>query len=692
MTMIDTNRCVSLLHRWAATAERYWVDLPDGFGFYGTGYNAWGVQTVQKHLAASAVLGQVTDDRRATHRALAALRFSLASHVSAEGPVKCSDGTRWGRTWISPLGIERMMFGVRALGPHLTDADHAALRRVLVSEADWHMTAHERHGHRGVQADKWNHTGRNNPESNLWVGAILWRAAAMYPDTPQAPAWRETAERFLFNGVSVETDADHPLYVGANFFPRYALDHHDYLNVGYMVICASNAALLHFDLRSLRLPRPKHLDHHQADLWPVIRLMTFDDGRLARIGGDSRLRYTYCQEYLLPSLLYAADRLGDADALQLLDRLIDLIEVEAKHNGDGTFYGKRLAELAASSPYYYTRLESDRACALASVIANAPMLASPTPQTPNPKPVFLWHEPEHGAVVHRSATRFASFAWRARGFAQSLCLPPGRGDLAEWEHNLAGVVRFMGQPDTFTGGQTPHRRLQQNRTTTFDGGFITIGSIVEGVRLSVPEGLSISDLATHHLCFAALPDGHTVVGLQRCAVNNKRAYPVLVQGMRLNVPNDLYNRFVRHAVTAGGALQWTSPAERDGPVALNSRWACVDDIIGVVGLYGSETLTLDRSTTRRGGHLRSLHVEELCWGYGAGAHAANPGEVLLDVGWRVMAGVDARRTEEIAAEPVDIARRDDAFERMVTVTGCDGRRYRVTARFESCEASVELLV
>ena len=38
-------------------------------------------------------------------------------------------------------------------------------------------------------------------------------------------------------------------HVGANFFPNYALDHHGYLNVGYMVICVCNAAMLHFDCR-----------------------------------------------------------------------------------------------------------------------------------------------------------------------------------------------------------------------------------------------------------------------------------------------------------------------------------------------------------------------------------------------------------------------------------------------------------
>ncbi len=677
MQTIDTARCVALLKSWADAAERYWVDLPGGLGFYGTGYSGhWAVQTNQKYVAAMAVIGE-------TRRALAALRFSLASHATSGG--KCSDGATWGHSWITPLGLERMMFGVRALQPHLTDDDRAALRRVLTSEADWQMNEHVRGPHKGLHADKWNHTGKNNPESNLWVGALLWRTAAMYPDHAHAAAWRDAAERWLFNSVSVEADAGHPLYVGANFFPNYALDHHGYLNVGYMAICTSNAALLHFDLKAAGQERPQYLDHHQADLWRVIRTMIFDDGRLARIGGDSRLRYTYCQEYLLPSLLYAADQVGDGDALQLIERQLDLIDVEATHNGDGTFYGKRFTDLAASSPYYYTRLESDRACALASVVAYAPLVNHPDlRQTSGPawKPVGeSWHDDEHGAAVHRCATRFASFAWRAHGLAQGLCLPPGRSDLAEWSNNLAGIVRFMGVP-------TAERRLLQQHTTTFDGGFVTIGSFIEGAKLTIPEGMSMADVATHHLCFAALPDGHTVVGLQLCRVNDKRAYPIAIKGLQLNVPNDVYNGFVRRIATVHGVVEHQSPPPRDAMTALDSHWACIDDTIGVVGLYGADTLALDRSATRRGGHYRSLYVDELCWPGTIGARAALPGEVILDVGWRVMSSVDAATTQRLA---IAVNPQRDGEARSVTVTGCDGKRYRIVAQFEACRATVDAL-
>src|SRR5690606_9322235 len=90
---------------------------------------------------------------------------------------------------------------------------------------------------------------------------------------------------------------------GANFFPNLALDHHHYLNVGYMVICLSNIAMLHYSFQRAGRPRPQTLYRRSADLWQVVQRMIFADGRLCRVGGDSRVRYCYCQDYLIPVLI-----------------------------------------------------------------------------------------------------------------------------------------------------------------------------------------------------------------------------------------------------------------------------------------------------------------------------------------------------------------------------------------------------
>ncbi len=688
--MIDTDLCLRWLGDWAENAEQWWYPIPgsSGLGCYGTGYNNWGVQTNQKYAAAMAVLATKggaldgVDRSRAADRALSALRFSLASHVTGEG--RCTDGTPWGRTWISGLGLERMMHGVSLLDGAglLTDEDRARLARLLADEADWLATDYHRGSHKGVQAAKWNESGGNDPESNLWNGAILLRAIAANPDHPHRDAWARRAEQFLFNSLTTEADADDPRYIGPNFFVNYALDHHGYLNVGYMTICVSQAAMLHFDAKLFGFDAPRLIHRHQADLWRVLRRMIFTDGRLARIGGDTRVRYCYCQDYLLPSLCYAADHLGDAHAPQLIAGQLQLIDREHRYNGDGSFFGKRLATLAGRSPYYYTRLESDRACAVGMTVAYAP-LVRPVDQADG---VFessvagSWCEPTYGAALHRSPTRLASFAWRAQGLAQGLCQPPDDGHFAEWARNLAGSVDVADRPDSLHPHRSQPRRLGEHHVQTFNGGFIAHGTIIEGADVSLAEGWCGGDSVMHRIVFVALPDAHSVIGLQRAVTASHRVYIDAITGMCFNLPNDLYNDFARRLATARGERVLTSPPDREGAIGLASRWANVDGRIGLVGLYGDGELTVDRSAQRRAGPYESLFIERLAFGCHRGTMAVDPNTVVLDVGWAVISSADAAVTECFAGagEKIDTGRND---LRAVRVTGLDGRRYTVAANF-----------
>ena len=654
------------LVRWLESAEHDWYDDADvpGHGWYGSGYTAWGVQTTQKHLAAAAVIGtddtvseQVREHQRA--RALAALRYNLASHHS--GTRVCADGRSWGHTWISVLGIERMMFAVDRLDPWLTGEDRAALERVLISEADWLLTEMRRGDACGVVGARWNSTGHNVPESNLWNGALLWRTAARVPDHPDAERWRELAVRLLINSVSVSADAGDDTvvdgesvaarHVGANFFDSYALDHHGYLNVGYMVICASNAAMLHFDLRRRGERAPQSLHHHQADLWHAIRPMIGDDGRLLRIGGDSRVRYAYCQEYLLPSLLYAADHGGDPDADRLAAAQVAQLRAEQDANGDGSYYGRRLAALAARTPYYATRLESDRACAVAMTLSHLDLVDWPA-EVPAGPVERDWVDHDHGAVLVRGPRRFASFAWRAYGLSQGLCVPPDRGDLAEWERNLAPEIAVEGVPDTRQQLTVPaSRELRDHSITTFPGGFVTVGAVDEGARMTVAEGWKGGPAATSRIAVAALPDDRTVISFQLVRTAGHVAGIQSVKGIHLCVPNDVATGDVRRMHGADGELTVTG-GDADEVVNLG-RWTCVDDQLGVVALTGDEPLQLSRSRQRRGGALASMYVEEICLPLVAGHRYVRPGTTLVDVTCAVLSGTDAAGTGRFAADHTD---------------------------------------
>ena len=668
-------RAARLLERWAAAAGEYWRREDDdaSLGSYAG---------VMATLAARRAAGGATEW---LDRALGALRYALATHLTGGRPG--NDGKLWGNSWISMLGIERAMHGISLVEGAFSAADREALRRVLISEADSLLPQAAAGKAAGVAAGLWAAAGNNVPESNIWAGCLLWRVAALYPGEERAGAWREQAHRFLVNGVSVEADAADPApvagrpvserHVGANFFPHYALDHHGYLNVGYMVICASNAAMLHFDMKQRGLQPPESLYHHQADLWRVLRRMIFGDGRLARIGGDTRVRYAYCQEYLLPALLFASDRFQDPHALHLAERLLTLMEREAE-GGDGFFYGRRLARMRAENPHYYTRLESDRACVLAMLLNYLPLVRRPDPAifSFEDSAAGAWIETAHGAVMHRSPGRLCSFAWRANGLAQALCLPPGDGSLAEWERNLSPVVRVLGDDGAWPGA---HCRVLAHTETLFDGGFATCGSVMEGVDVPIDEGASCTDQAITHVAFAALPDGQTCLCLQYAVCAAGRAgYLAELKDLHLAVPNDLFNGSRRTIRSSAGETVLASPPDRDETLAFPGAWLNIDNCLGVAALYGGNELLVVRSASRRGGRYKSMFVEEVCMHARAGVSFLRPGEVLADVGFAVLSSATAEVTANIRGGAIEFAGQG---LRGAWVECPDGSRYALAANF-----------
>ncbi len=689
------SKALKALARWTAFAERHWLDIPHrpDLGCFGTGFNEWGVQTNQKYLAACAVLaadpefsaeacGMGRDDL--LDRALRALRYSLATHKS--GGCRRTDGSQWGRTWISGLGVERMMHGVEAVEEHLTERDRQGLRRALVSEAEAQLRT-------DVVADLWGDSGRNKPESNIWNGAILARAALMYPDDPRVSDWREKANLFFLNSISVPADAEdetpvagRPLrewHLGANFFPHYALDHHAYLNVGYMVICLSNIAMLHYAFRARAAEAPPALYHHAADLWALVKRLIFPNGRLLRIGGDTRQRYCYCQDYLLPTLVWAADHLGDPHALTLAEGALDTIAVEQDYSGDDSFVGGRLAHIARENPYYYTRLESDKAVVLSMAAQWVRQFGTAAPEPDEPFEESVrggWEEREHGAAFHRCPTRVVSWSWRSAERPQGLCLPPDCAHMAEWQENLAGKV----QP----AGVSGRREVLWQWVRSFDGGFLTMGRINEGAEVYLPEGYRASDLIDHRIAYAALPDGHTAVRIERARIGAERVYLRDVEGVSLRVANDLFNGMRRAYFHADGERVADGPPSEAECVELGSPWVNVDDRLGMVGIYGAEGWWLVREPRRAGGHAGSIFSDRLCYPARPDMHAVYGPADVLDTGCLIVAAIDRQATKALSAGGVRRLDCSEDYARTVLVEGRDGASYLLAANFSSSLAGV----
>ncbi|WP_156254248.1 hypothetical protein [Pseudactinotalea terrae] len=655
----EADRVGSWLVEWLRYAEQDWHTRQDDAaleqGWYGSGYTGWGAQTTLQYLAAAgavAVHAATPDTRRwARRRALAALRYSIATHVT--GFADAEDGRRWGRTWISVLGLERAGWVIDELGPELEPRYRAGLDQLLVDEADWQAEHHERAGEGGIRGSRWSHEGLNRPESNLWCGAHLWRTAERYPDHPRAQRWRDVAVPFLLNAVSVPSDATSDevrdgvrvadVHGGPNFFESYALDHHDYLNVGYMVICTSNAAFAHLDLLSQGRAVPESLSWHQGDLWQRIRALVAPDGRLVRVGGDTRVRYAYCQEYLLPALQYAEHELGDTGASELASAYLRLVERERAETSDGSLYGRRLDPLGIAQPYYRARLETDRACVLGRWLHHAARRVAGRPADPEPT-TSAWSDDEHGFAMTRGENRIASASWRAASGTQVLAFPTARPDMAEWALNLCPVLRFEGDgaPASPTESPKAQRRLAGYQLETFDGGFLTAARVEEGCALRIAEGWHGAEpVADSWIVVAALPDDATVVGLHLARARGLRPPLLSALGLNLLIPNDVHTTS-EHSI-----------------VGVDDEALCVDGQLDVVS---DQPLSVSSHPVSSTSGLRSIGVERIAAGARHGRYWVPAGGSIVEAAWVVR----VRRPED--ARPRLVHEVDDAGTHRVDVT------------------------
>jgi len=684
---------IRVLENWNATARKWTHPVPGDAGlvFFGTGgHESWAVQAHATALAAVAVLATAPelDEKRAGEsreqlrdRALKMLRYLLRTHKS--GDARCTTGQSWGYSWISALALERMTHGYTALKPWLTADDRKRMRSVLIAESDYVLTDYP------VVGAIDGNSGNNKPESNIWNGSLLYRTALLYPDAPQAAKYREKASSLLLNGISIPSDAasektysGRPLkqwHVGPNYTESFGLNHHGYLNVGYMEICLSNLAMLYFFCLDNGIPMPEELHHHVDQLWRLTKSLTFDDGRLWRIGGDTRVRYCYCQDYAVPAWLMIADRFGDPDAARFEDGWLKLVAGEQAGNADGAFLGGRLAKLREVSPFYYFRLEGDRAVSMSMGAYYRRLLAErPPPQPRRIEPLKAWSDEFHGAAMVRGKRRLASWVWKAAQRPCGTVVPTDRSDMVEWQWNLAGLIRGTGCDFKAAIEKKPVLH-------TFDGGFATRGRYRWIASANPGEGAAPEDVAVAQTAMVALPDDATVVVLQRAAAA-RPVYVNQVLGLNFNMPNDVFNGGTRtyrfegkdRRIVGLGAAE--SPARE---VLACGKTLQVDDRVSVAVIYGESGLSLFRPGAR---NATMTHAVPLAFS-GAGASLycdviAIPAQFsqrfcdahqrLYDVG--VAIGVDFT--------PLAIAHgKPESDVKAVEITGADQGRYVIAANF-----------
>ena len=695
--MIDNNIFFKHIRDWIVYSQKFIYTLKERpeLACFGVGSNAggnsWGMQTNQKALAAFIIAsydngidwtGTGLSAEKVREEGKAMLRFTFESHL--EGSHYCTDGSKWGHNWISTLGTARMMHAVNAVWDELTDYDRELMRRVFISEADWLLNEYP------IKAGL---TKDNHPESNIWNGALLYQVACLYPDAPNAAQYKDKATRFIINGMSKPEDEKSDTvydgikvseaFVGANMFDTMACNHHGYMNVGYMVICLSNLAMLYFWCRERGFKLPEAFDHHVLEAWELIRACTFEDGRLFRIGGDTRVRYCYCQDYALPMWALMSEKY-DVNCENLIRGWLSQIDREVENNGDGSFLSDRLDYMLKVTPYYYTRLESDRACTLTMLGYWRKKFALDGKKT---TPVLKkWYDEYHGSILERSENRKAAFTWFAGQRPTAILVPKNESNLAEWQQNMTGSVSSFGAMN--------EDRIIEHKEFLFDGGFLTYGKSASESRRFYCEGYRYDVPAIKTLAYALLPDDATALVIQR-AVSPNRVYSKSYASIMLRIPNDLYNGNERSYKTAGESFKLRGGRYAKEEIRQLGTWLNVD---GKMGIASTEALSLkspryrqidivvnDIQDSNREGY-GTLYCNDVTATFSDTPEWFNPGDEIYRSAFAVNIG-DSSDTEKLAGSLEKI---DTGALVSLKARGKDGKSYILTANLGEKDGRAEI--
>ena len=635
--------------------------------YYGTGHSGhWAVQCSLQVAAGLALLSTVPEaDLKATgatmdaaemrELALRLVRYALRTHHS--GDLACVDGKHWGKHWISNLGLLRCSGGLNVLRPHMTDDDVRRLRALMEYECDFLLNDYP------IRAGIWLD---NMPESNIWnAGALFWAAKA-FPDLPNAKGYVEKAKQMMLCGLCCPADANETWYLnkgrvwtyGPNFTENWSLDHHGYMNFGYMNECFSNLAFFYFNFLDNGWTPPPEMMSHTKDLWTVCKRMTFPDGRFARIGGDTRFRYGYCQIFAYQTWAFAAHALGDADAMRFMRGYLPKIEAEQAMNADGTVFGTRMREVRDVSWYYYCRAEADPFLTMCQALKWTRDYAFPEAAGPVAPVCETWRDTFHFAEFIRTPESFRAVCvrhnWGNDNGARKpgiLVAPTGDSSLAEWQGNLVGYLGMEEETNEFTG--VPPCDWEKDAVVQREYRDGNGDAFEQTCRLDVSdkyvygEGEAQFVSGRRYLKTVAIGDGATLVVRDRVDITRDVSLQKGYRALHWLVPNDFANGFTRRFEGRAFSATLDGNAPEDALVATGERLLTVDGKMSVIAVRGAD-LSIRRTKERairfrsaRGSPIHStgmLRAEEVVMDCVNRPMLAKAGTTLFDVVYLVTVG------------------------------------------------------
>ncbi|MBQ6599037.1 MAG: hypothetical protein IJH79_15915, partial [Lentisphaeria bacterium] len=214
-------------------------------------------------------------------------------------------------------------------------------------------------------------------------------------------------------------------------------------------------------------------------------------------------------------------------------------------------------------------------------------------------------------------------SWVCRGAdgPVALCVPLKRSDMAEWLHNLTGEIKVAGRC----------RTVEVRRNMNGDSGCL---ELVWRTEAPFPEGEQQSEIARQFLAFALLPDGRTMLFVNRMTAlkyfNTEGGDKI-----DLKIPNDFFNGYKR---TYTGN---------------NTDRINADNAVSLVLLSGGKKLKVTESKKRnipicRYPYFNSLKADIL--GVPIRAGSVERGKILADCSYAVIADSSAEELKQFSGK------------------------------------------
>ncbi|MBB4663272.1 discoidin domain-containing protein [Conexibacter arvalis] len=339
---------LDVLERFVPHAESYW--RPSDLAEPATGrYDAVGSGVTQPRGAGGIAFAYVTllagrpgqqefggvPRETMIERTIESIRHEALTNVLSGAPYR-----RWGGgTWQASLETYLWAFAAHRLWDRLDADTRALVRRVVTGEANILITKPIASGEEGD-------TGA---EDNGWNAPTPALAAIMFPDDPNADAWRQTAKRLALNASSTRADATSSELVdglplsewmrSVNLHPDLTMENHGFFNPIYQQVAHETVGVAAIFDGVAGRPLPEAYSFRTETVWEQIlgRLAT-DDGDFALTAGQDWISKDY-QHLAYLSIL--STRFKRADASVLESRALQLVARRQATHGSGSLLGQR---------------------------------------------------------------------------------------------------------------------------------------------------------------------------------------------------------------------------------------------------------------------------------------------------------------------------------------------------------------